>query len=164
MSSVNDALRRAKQAAPKNATPAVKPIQLAEKVNRSRGTGFLLGMLALVILMLAGLLLWQWSHGDDAQLLVRANSRPAAASVSKDAPIPAQPATTNVVSVAPHKSADITYKLQSIIYLPKNPSAVINGKVVFVNDSVNGARVVAISSGSATVVTSDGQTNVLVMH
>ena len=164
MSSVNDALRKAKQAAPKNATPAVKPIRLAEAVNRSRGTGFLLAMLALVILMLAGLLLWQWSHGDDAQLLVRANSRPAAVSVNKAAPVPAQPATTNVVSVAPHKSADITYKLQSIIYLPKNPSAVINGKVVFVNDSVNGARVVAISSGSATLVTSDGQTNVLVMH
>ena len=169
MSSVNDALRRAKQAAPKSATPTVTPIRLSETVNRSRGTGVLLAMLALVILMLAGLLLWQWSHGDDAELLVRANSRPAP--VSKAVPVPAQPAatapepaTTNVAADEPAKPAPITYKLQSIVYLPKNPSAVINGRVVFVKDTVEGARVVAIGPNSATLVTDAGETNVLVMR
>jgi hypothetical protein len=183
MSLVNDALKRAKDTAPKGITPAVGPMRLAETVPRSRSSGFLISMLALVILLLAGLLLWQWSHGGNSELKVRANARPAvedpapAPQVSQNllvtAPPPSAPPTaavapepvmTNVVAVAPPKPAPITYKLQSVVFLPKNPSAIINGREVFVNGSVDGARVVAIGPGTATIVTPAGQTNVLVMR
>ena len=191
MSLVNDALRRAKDTAPKSATPAVGPMRLAENTQHSSGSAFLMAMLILVILLLAGLLLWQWFHGDGGELKVRANAVPvvskAVSSPSADPELPvtaqtvpkATPATTtsdravattdkaiatNLAAVEPSAAAPITYKLQSVVYLPGNPSAVINGKMVFVDNSVDGARVVAIGPGTATVVTSAGQTNVLVMH
>ncbi len=191
MSLVNDALRRAKDTAPKSATPAVGPMRLAENTQHSRGSAFLMAMLILVILLLAGLLLWQWFYGSGGELKVRANVLPtvskvvAAPTVSQELPIPAQsvPETTpvaetsdkpvaatadkaiatNLTAVEPSAPATITYKLQSVVYLPRNPSAVINGKMVFVDNSVDGARVVAIGPGTASIVTSAGQTNVLVM-
>lgn len=186
MSLVNDALKRAKQAAPKNTPPAVEPMRVVETTRRPVGTGFLLLMLTVVILLLAGLLLWQWAHGNGAELQVRANSLPAAGNpvssppVSAESPNPARPemtaptpaisekalitAATNAVAVEPAKPVPITYKLQSVVFLPKDPSAVINGKVVFVNGIVNDARVAAIGPGTATIVTPAGQTNVLVMR
>ncbi|HZQ47000.1 MAG TPA: hypothetical protein VFC07_08315 [Verrucomicrobiae bacterium] len=189
MSLVNDALKRAKQGAPKSETPAVGPMRVVESGRRPVGTGVLLSMLILVILLLAGLLLWQWFHGGSAELQVRANSRSTAAipgslpPVSgealvpmKPAPAPApapsektvaarpEPVATKLVAVEPAKPMPITYKLQSIVYLPGSSSAVINGKVVFVDGIVDGARVAAIGPGTATIVTPAGQTNVLAMR
>ncbi|MDB6124554.1 MAG: hypothetical protein JWQ71_3547 [Pedosphaera sp.] len=72
-----------------------------------------------------------------------------------------EPTVTNVVAVEPAKPQTPTYKLQSIFYRPKNPSAVINGKLAYVGQRVSDARVIAITAESATIVTSAGQTNVL---
>jgi hypothetical protein len=36
------------------------------------------------------------------------------------------------------------FKLQGVFYRPANPSAVINGKVVYIGDKVEQARVLAI--------------------
>ena len=191
MSLVNDALRRVKDTAPKSATPAAGPMRLAENTQHSSGSAFLMAMLILVILLLAGLLLWQWFHGDGGELKVRANALPvvskavASPSIGQELPVTVQtvPATapvtitsdnaavvttdkaiaTNLAAVEQSAPATITYKLQSIVYLPGNPSAVINGKSVFLDNSVDGARVVAIGPGTATIVTATGQTNVLVM-
>lgn len=55
-----------------------------------------------------------------------------------------------------------TYKLQSIFYRAKSPSAVINGKTLFVGDRVgHTARVTAIGQESVTILTVSGETNVL---
>jgi len=59
------------------------------------------------------------------------------------------------------KQEPTTYKLQSIIFRPRNPSALINGKDVNVGSKVDGATVVAIGKASVTLVDSLGQTNVL---
>jgi hypothetical protein len=53
-------------------------------------------------------------------------------------------------------------KLQGIVYNPKNPSATISGKPVFVGEKVGEWKVVAIDKESATLVAlSGGETNVL---
>ncbi len=54
-------------------------------------------------------------------------------------------------------------KLQGIVFNPRRPSAVINGKTLFLGDRVAGFRVVAIGPDSATLV-SGGQTNVLMLE
>ncbi len=67
--------------------------------------------------------------------------------------------TTNVaIADAPKPPA---YKLQGIIYRPKNPSAVIDGKLVFAGSRVGEAHVLLIEKDAVTIVTPAGQTNLL---
>jgi hypothetical protein len=68
--------------------------------------------------------------------------------------------SNNVVTndVAPPKPAPL--KLQGIVYDPKRPSAVINGRTVFVGDRIRQMRVIAITADTATLVDSS-HTNVL---
>ena len=54
-------------------------------------------------------------------------------------------------------------KLQSIVYNPTRPSAMINGRVVFVGDKFGEWRVKGIDQESATLV-SGGVTNILVLQ
>lgn len=54
------------------------------------------------------------------------------------------------------------FKLQGIFYRPQRPSAIINGKMLFIGERVLGAQVIAITPESATLV-SGGQTNVLIL-
>jgi hypothetical protein len=48
-------------------------------------------------------------------------------------------------------SAAAPLKVQGIIFQQKNPSAIINGKTVFVGDRVGEARVITIERGAVTV-------------
>jgi hypothetical protein len=72
-----------------------------------------------------------------------------------------EPAATNAVAAPEPKPQAPAYKLQSIFYRPKSPSAVVNGKTLFIGDRVGGARVVLIEPDAVTLVTSTGQTNLL---
>lgn len=56
-----------------------------------------------------------------------------------------------------------TLKLQGIFYRPSNPSVMLNGKTLFLNDEVDKVKVTAITQTSVTVVWS-GQTNVLTLR
>jgi MSHA biogenesis protein MshK len=42
-------------------------------------------------------------------------------------------------------------KLQGIFYRPNNPSAMVNGKTLFIGDSIDGAKVTAIEADSVTI-------------
>jgi hypothetical protein len=92
-----------------------------------------------------------------------ANAQASGGNTSTDRDVGAsiEPDATNVVAVPESKPQPPTYKLQSIFYRPKSPSAVINGKTLFIGDRVGAAQVVAIERDAATLVTSAGQTNVL---
>jgi hypothetical protein len=96
-----------------------------------------------------------------------ANS-PAAPSIATLAypPIAEQPQTnsTNLLAMsplAPPKTPPL--RLQAIVFDPKRPSALINGKTVFVGDKLGDSRVVAIDRESATIVGS-GKTTVLTLE
>jgi biotin carboxyl carrier protein len=74
-------------------------------------------------------------------------------------------ASTNVLvaAVEAPKATELEYKLEGIFYSASRPAAVINGELVHVGSPVEDGSVVAIDSESATVVTSAGQTNLLVL-
>ena len=65
-----------------------------------------------------------------------------------------------VVAVQPEPPKPAPLKLQSIIYNPSRPSAMISGKFLFIGDKVQGFRVTAIDQETVTLV-GNGATNVL---
>lgn len=67
-------------------------------------------------------------------------------------------AATPAAAPAPPKPAPL--RLQGILFNPRRPAAMINGKTVFVGDKLGDLRVVAIDQDSATLAGA-GQTNVL---
>jgi hypothetical protein len=73
----------------------------------------------------------------------------------------ASSAATNIAELPAPKPPPPAFKLQSIFYSPRNPSVVINGKILFIGDRVGEARVISIRQDSATIVTSAGKTNLL---
>jgi hypothetical protein len=54
-------------------------------------------------------------------------------------------------------------RLQAVVYNPRRPSALINGRTLFVGDHFGELQVVAISPSSATLV-GQGKTNVLTIE
>jgi hypothetical protein len=179
MSLINDSLKRAMQARPKGPATAAGPeLRPVETPARPRGfPSILLPLCAAVLLVAAGVLFWRGFSSGNKGLKVRASTP---APVVAAAPAPVQPAVaaaaptntvvgtvaaepvTNPPAVAQSpKPEPITYRLQSIFYRVKDPSAVINGKTIFLGDRVGGARVLAIGQDSVTILTPTGQTNIL---
>ncbi len=96
-----------------------------------------------------------------AQTLSAVTNRAAAAT----APLPVVAATPVVavpaVSVPPPKFPPL--RLQSIFYRPSNPSVMINGRTLFLDDEIQGVIVADIRPSSVTLVLS-GHTNVLTLR
>lgn len=53
-------------------------------------------------------------------------------------------------------------RLQAIVFNPKRPSAMINGKTLFIGDKLGDLRVVAIDRDSA-ILAGAGRTNILTL-
>jgi len=99
------------------------------------------------------------------------NTSDKAATVQVGAPAPTPqaalaPGSTNSAAVS--DSGDTNHapvappplKLQSIVFNPKRPSAMINGRVVFIGEKVRDYRVIAIQRDNV-VLAGAGQTNLL---
>ena len=56
-----------------------------------------------------------------------------------------------------------TLRLQGIYYRPENPSVMINGHTLYLNDTVQGVTVASIDTSSVTLVLS-GRTNILTLR
>jgi hypothetical protein len=69
-------------------------------------------------------------------------------------------ATQIVAAAAPEPPKPAPLKLQGIVFSPTRPSAVINGKSLFLGDRVREFKLIAIRRESVTLA-SPGQTNVL---
>lgn len=170
MSLINDALKKAMHARPKGHAPAAG-LPTPPATNPAPGPGIsriLLPVCLVVVLGVAGFFLWQCYSSYTRDLKVRANATATAAPVVTNppaavvAPVPAvEPATNQPAVVETPKPDPITYRLQSIFYRPNNPTAVINGKMVYVGDRVGNVRVLTIEKDSVTILTSTGQTNIL---
>lgn len=94
-----------------------------------------------------------------------ASPAPAARSTTASATA-TQPAPTAPAAAAAVPAANVTFpplRLQSIYYKPANPSVMINGHTLYVNDLVQGVTVAAIDPSSVTLVLS-GRTNVLTLR
>ena|SRR5438445_9207761 len=81
------------------------------------------------------------------------SERPAGTPAVADAPPPPVP---DVAAAA----AKPVLRLQTIVFSPARPSAMINGKIVFVGDKIGEFHVSAITKSSVTIFNS-GQTNTL---
>lgn len=88
-----------------------------------------------------------------------------AATVSTNnlAPASEKPAINAQVSAQPEPPKPAPLTLQGIVFNPRRPSVVINGKTLFVGDRIGQFRVAAIRPDSATLVGS-GRTNLLSME
>jgi hypothetical protein len=158
MSLINDALKRAKQAQKENPPPTpelqFRPVEPGQEHPRSPlvAVGAVLGLIA--IISLGGLLLWVVAQQQEAGLQVEAK----AAAVPADpppAPLPVEPAIasgnspeeamTNTLPAVVEVPKAPELKLQGIFFNPRSPSAVVNGKTVYVGDKVSGFRVFAIT-------------------
>ena len=96
-----------------------------------------------------------------AQTLSAITNRAAAAT----APLPVATATPAVAApatpVPPPKFPPL--RLQSIFYRPSNPSVMINGRTLFLDDEIQGVIVADIHPSSVTLVLS-GHTNILTLR
>ena len=92
-----------------------------------------------------------------AQAPAPAAPKPVVTSATSTPPAPVQ--APAVVNAAP-PAAPASFKLQSIIFDPRRPSAMVSGKLLFVGDRISDFHVVAIRKDSVTLV-GGGQTNVL---
>lgn len=68
--------------------------------------------------------------------------------------------TNHAMVLSPASPRPTPLKLQSIVFNPKTPSAMINGRVVFVGDRIRDERITAIHRDEV-VLTGAGRTNVL---
>lgn len=175
MSLINDALKRAKEKQDQQPlSPGPPPVSM-ELARHPAGPGLALPLILAVVLALAVIFLWRWfeKRGQPPEektastsAIQKPNPPTVLASAPSVSPSPvvtsnAPNAATNVVELQVPKPPLPVFKLQSIFYSPKRPSAVINGKTLFIGDRVGEARVTAIGQDSATIVTSTGKTNLL---
>lgn len=190
MSLINDALKRTKdvqqQAAPAASGPALRPVDPAQAKTASSARSFLFIMVAAVVV--GNLLLWLAFHEKPANksaepMAGEAITTPVAPKPVAVTPEPTVPEPTPVVPApaavavvepeavptnAPEAAPKVVFveperptvlRLQSIIY-GSRPSAMIGGKFLFVGDSIQGHKVIAIAKETVTLV-GEGQTNIL---
>lgn len=184
MSLINDALKRAKQNQEANppSTPPLefRPVEPAQ--GEGRRTSLLLVGLSLVIVAIVGMcaaLVWYVSQKNGPALRVEASANQQQPAPRTNAPSQPAPAPTPPVTVAEPSPAapamvenlepavaageslkPAPLKLQGIFFNPKNPSAVVNGKTVYLGERVGGFFVLAMSPSSVTFANST-TTNVL---
>lgn len=188
MSLINDALKRAKQTQ-QQYPPPTPPLQFrpVDPVQPNHGRTPLLfvglGLALILVVALGGLVVWLVSQKSNGDLRVAARTvdEPVAtsttdspvASIPTPSPVPAskvEPASatssfepeTNTVAVAAavEVAVPLAPKLQGIAFHPIRPSAIVNGKNVFIGDRVSEFRVLAITRGSVTLGSATA-TNVL---
>ena len=153
MSMINDALKRAAQKPPGTAEVSAT-LQPAEV--RRHGFPVLTLLIALLPLISVGV----WFLVKGLQMDERPQPVPVQ-TVAARAPEPERPPVVVDQPTEP-QAPKALYKLQGIFWRPSTPSAVVNGKTVFVGDRVETARVTAIDQNSVTLAV-DGQSTALVI-
>jgi hypothetical protein len=163
MSSINDALKRAKKSQkeePPPLPPGAPPLPPVQP--ESSGS---MGWLVLVVLIIAtacffiGLAFTNHKPASETTVTVTNVVQVAAVPPAPPEPI----AVTNLV-VPLTKPAPPALKLEGILYGPSQPpQAIVNGQTVYVGDTVNGFRVKMISKNNVSFVASDGTEKNLVL-
>jgi hypothetical protein len=180
MSLINDALQRAKQVQQTNPPPPtgaelqLRPADPAQP--QAKGLGLMIPVVVIGLLILGAVLIAALFPNSQASRSPREGARvsdaPPAPAIKPgfpgSLPVLAQAAesagTTNraapMAEVAP---ATPTPRLQAIFFSTARPSAIINGKTVYVKDRVGDYQVTRISRNSATLVSAT-ETHVLTLE
>ena len=151
MSLINDALKQARQSQQNNPpSGSPPPLLLVESTLRGGINGFLLTLIILLLVAAVfffGLSLLKLApppvtvskHPPMRQIQVVSNSLPV---------ITNAPSGSNAVPAVPPLPEP---KLQGILFIPTQPSAIVDGKTVFVGSRVGEFRVTAISKNDVTL-------------
>jgi len=179
MSLINDALRKASQnPAPSGPAETKEPLHVAAHQPPPRWPMFVVPpLVALVFAAGTFLVMRGWQSGRPVSAKETQNTAPETADVrpagdlvkAQDANVlPAKAGTPNAAVAATNVEPTVpetfpTLKLQGLIWDPKRPSVVINGKSLFVGEKVDRVKVTAIDEESVTVVW-NGQQRVLTLR
>jgi hypothetical protein len=169
MSLINDALKKASQTpTPTTPAPTKEPLHVATHTPAPRWPFFVVPPLVAIVFATGTFMVmrgWQGSRGVSAKETapqIQATPESVALKVPVPAAVPkAEPAPTNAVAAAPAPVFP-TLKLQGVIWNPRRPSAVINGKSLFIGEKVERAVLTAIEQDSVKV-TWNGEERVLTL-
>ena len=174
MSLINDALRKASQnPAPSGPAETKEPLHVAAHQPPPRWPMFVVPPLVAIVFAAGTFLVmrgWQSGRPVNAKETQNASAETAKAQESTNVgpakagtPNTALAATTPASTNAPIAEEFPTVKLQGLIWDPKRPSVVINGKSLFVGEKVDRVKVTAIDEESVTL-TWNGQQRVLTLR
>jgi hypothetical protein len=152
MSLINDALKQARKAPPRNLPSALPPLPPAEE-SWSLPGWFLPAIVVILIIAAIFFIGWAWAHHS-----VRKVSEVPTESVETPPPVAANPtpaAKPPPADTSPAGPPPDGPKLQGIFYSPTDPSAIIDGKTVRLGDQFRQYRVKAISKYTVTLVGPD---------
>jgi hypothetical protein len=169
MSLINDALKKASQTpTPTTPAPTKEPLRVATHTPSPRWPLFVIPPLVAVVFATGTFMVmrgWQSQRVVSAKEAIvkttpeTSSPAPTPAVTAPVAPTLAAPAlATNAVTA----SSFPTLKLQGVIWSPRRPSAVINGKSLFVGEKIERAVVTAIEQESVKV-TWNGEERVLTL-
>lgn len=176
-----------------DAAPALPPEFAEEPLPpRSNKTQMLLAVLLVFAVAIAAVVTWWVRKAEKAPVVVNATegkkailphaealktaeetvakitnqaARAEVATVKTSTPLVAQPTPVPPpVHTSPQPPPKFPpLKLQSIFYRPSNPSVMINGKTLYLDDEIQGVTVADIQASSVTLVLS-GHTNILTLR
>jgi hypothetical protein len=166
MSLINDALKKASQTpTPTTPAPTKEPLHVATHTPAPRWPLFVVPPLVAIVFATGTFMVmrgWQSSRTVSAKEAQAETSSESTVAPPVVAAIPRpEPPITNAVAAVPATEFP-TLKLQGVIWSPSRPSAVINGKSVFVGEKVERAVVTAIEQDSVKV-TWNGEERVLTL-
>jgi len=171
MSLINDALKKASQTpAPTAPAPTKEPLHVATHAPSPRWPLFVIPPLVAVVFATGTFMVmrgWQSQRTVSAKEAVVETTGDTSSPVPTPAvavpvatTLPTPASATNTATVEP--AAFPTLKLQGVIWNPRRPSAVINGKSLFVGEKVERAIVTAIEQDNVKV-TWNGEERVLTL-
>lgn len=157
MSLINDALKQARQSQQPNSPSGQPPLRPVEPVRRGVAEWLLplaVAVLAGAAAFFIGLALARHKPSPAKAPEIRAE-QPAAPAVVVPAVVRVTnaPVVSNTVAAVPPSTAGM--KLQGVVYGEKS-WAIVDGKTVYVGDSVGGFRVKEISQNGITLESPDG--------
>jgi hypothetical protein len=154
MSLINDALKQARKAPPRNTPSAVPPLQPAAD-DSSPVAAWLLPAIV-IILIVAAIFFIGWAVAHHTVRAIVAAPDPTSAT-QQVATITMPVVTPRPVAPPPPVNPPDAPKLQGIFYSPTAPSAIIDGKIVRPGDQYHQYRVKAISKYTVTLVGPDNK-------
>jgi hypothetical protein len=152
MSLINDALKQARKAPPRNMPSSLPPLQSVSD-EPSPVTAWLLPAIVIILVVAAIFFIgWAVAH-HTVHTIVTAPEN--ANSTQQVATITVPVITPRPVEPPPPVNPPDSPKLQGIFYSPTSPSAIIDGKIVRPGDQYQDYKVKAISKYTVTLVGKD---------
>ena len=152
MSLINDALKQARKAPPRNTPSSLPPLQ-AVRDEPSPVAAWLLPAIVIILIVAAIFFIgWAVAHHTVHTIVTGPEST---SSTQQVAAITLPVITPRPVEPPPPVNPPDAPKLQGIFYSPTAPSAIIDGKIVRPGDQFHEYKVKAISKYTVTLVGAD---------